>query len=82
MHAQEQLIISAAHLAKSSPTSWAAFLQALVAYTEVHQVNLLKSPLPELPVNQGRAQAMSALLETCTNCAANADKIAQKGKPK
>jgi hypothetical protein len=82
MQPLDQLTISAAHLAKSSPTSWQNFLQALAAVNNVHRDNLLKSPLPDLPVNQGRAQILSLLFETCTNCTANADKIAQKGNTK
>lgn len=82
MQPKENLIVKAAHLAKSSPTTWANFLAAFEEVAEVHRKNLLLSPLPELQVNQGRAQAMASLLEDLKNCEANAVKIAQKGNVK
>ena len=79
MQPRETLIVKAAHLSKSSPTAWQNFLDAFGEYVELHRKQLLNSPLPELPVNQGRAQALATLLEDMKTCAATAEKIAQKG---
>lgn len=54
---------------------WQLFLKDLAVYNEVHRNNLVKSPLAELPINQGRAQALSTLLETLMQSPALADKI-------
>jgi len=61
MQQQDTLKQKAANIAKVLPDQWRDFCDALAGYTSVHQENLLKSPLPELPVNQGRAQSLTAL---------------------
>jgi hypothetical protein len=75
MSPTETLIQKAAQLERASPIQWQAFVQALAVYTEVHRDNAILSPIAELPVNQGRAQAMSSLLETLKTAAEKADKI-------
>lgn len=75
MQQQDNLILKAANLAKASPQQWRDFLDALAAYTEIHKDNLIKSPLPELPVNQGRAQGLTTLHKVLSEAVASADKI-------
>lgn len=72
---KEQVIIAAANLSRTTPDQWRTFLSALDAYSEAHRENLLQSPLPELPVNQGKAQSLTSLLRTLKACEADADKI-------
>lgn len=74
MQQQQNLTLKAANLAKSSPQQWRDFLDALAAYTEVHKDNLIKSALPELPVNQGRAQALTVIHKVLSDALASADK--------
>lgn len=78
MQKRDALIVSAATLANAAPIQWQNFLQALAVYTEVHRDNVIKSPLPELPVNQGRAQSLSTLRDLLGTCVAEADKIRKK----
>lgn len=80
MQPKETLIVAAAHLAKSSPTSWQNFMAALGVHVDLHRKQLLTSPTQDLQVNQGRAQSLAALFDDLTTCSSVADKIAQKGK--
>lgn len=80
MHPTEELAVKAATLARNAPMEWQAFLKQLAVYNEVHRNNLIKSPIAELPVNQGRAQSMSTLLDTLSNCIEIADK-SRNNKP-
>lgn len=82
MQPQENFTVKAANLAKSSPHAWREFLQAFGELTEVHKENLIRSPLNELPVNQGRAQILSSVLKTLAMCVDEADKIARKANTK
>lgn len=75
---QQTLTLKAAALLRVAPEEWAAFVDALAVYVEVHRNNVIHSPLPELPVNQGRAQALSSLLTTLKDCRANAEKVGFK----
>lgn len=70
-----QLQIKAAQLERHAPLEWKAFLQELAVYVEVHRKHLVSSPLPELPVSQGRAQSLSTLLEALGNARTIAEKI-------
>lgn len=81
MQPHDELTIKAAALAKSSPIQWRDFLQALATFSNVHKENLVNSPLPALPVNQGRAQILSTLQGILGNCVANAEKFTPKDKP-
>jgi hypothetical protein len=74
----EELAIKATSLSRVAPREWHDFLQALAVYNEVHRKNLIMSPIPELPVNQGRAQSLATLFDQLQNCKATADKIAGK----
>lgn len=69
---------AAANLAKSSPNGWQAFVEAMSMFAEHHRHNLVMSPLPELPINQGRAQILSTLTDNLRNCVGNADKLEGK----
>lgn len=75
-----QLAIRAAYLERHAPVEWQAFLKDLAVYVEVHRNNLVLSPLPELPVHQGRAQSLSTLLDVLKDARATAEKI-EKAKP-
>lgn len=72
---KEDLTMRAAALSRNAPMEWQAFVKALAVYTEVHRNNLVKSPMEELPVNQGRAQALSSLLGLLKNPEPVADKL-------
>ena len=80
MRPTEELSLKAAALQRNAPQEWRAFVAAFSAYNDVHRDNLVMSPLPELPVNQGRAQALSSLLELFEKSAENADKIRKQQK--
>ena len=75
---KEILIVRAAALSRTAPEEWRKFMEALAVLSEQHRENLVKSPMPELPVNQGRAQAVSSLIEMFTDCEAVAEKIRNK----
>lgn len=74
------LILTAARLARSAPENWKMFLGALAKYTEDQRDNCIKSPLEQLPVAQGRAQACTHLLALLVDCLTTADKIEGKRK--
>lgn len=78
MQQKDTLTIRAANIANVAPTQWRDFIDALAGYVSVHQDNLLKSPLPDLPVNQGRAQALTALHKVLRDCTADADNLRKK----
>lgn len=75
-----QLAVRAAYMERHAPMEWQAFLQALAVYVEVHRNHVILSPLPDLPVHQGRAQSLSALQEILTNARTTAEKI-EKANP-
>ena len=79
MHEQEQLQNKAANVARLAPREWGEFVVSLQAYVEVQRSNLVKSPLQELPVNQGRAQLGTTLALLLRDCVAN-DDTTRKGK--
>lgn len=68
----------AATLARLTPMEWAEFIKALAALVEVHRNNLVNSPLPDLPVNQGRAQFGTNLVLLLDQCVRDDD--ARKAK--
>jgi len=71
----DNLTLKAAALARAAPDNWREFVLALSDFSEVHTQNLVMSQLPELPVNQGRAQMLSIVLGLMSNCVSNADRI-------
>lgn len=77
----DNLTLKAAALARVAPDLWRDYVSAIADFAEIHRDNLVKSPLPDLPVNQGRAQIMSAFHKSMAECLANSDKI-KKGTPK
>lgn len=77
-NSKNDLILAAASLSRTTPELWQNFLKAMAVYTEQHRNNVIMSPLPELPVNQGRAQSLSSLLDTLKSCETDADKIRSK----
>lgn len=78
----DEVAIAAASLSRKAPDEWRLFLEALALYQNVQRDNLVKSPLAELPVNQGRAQLMGTLLGMLADCRTNAEKIANARKAK
>jgi len=82
MQAKEYLTIKAAILARTAPNEWREFLSALGQFTEHHRENLVSSPLADLPINQGRAQILGALLKNMENCTKDADELARKARTK
>ena len=75
MQPKEELILKAAILARNAPEQWRDFVEALRKHNEVHRDNLVKSPMNELPVNQGRAQMATNLLGMLATCVETADKM-------
>jgi hypothetical protein len=80
MQHTDQLIEKAAFLSRAAPTQWREFLNALSVYSDKQMEILVNSPVPDLQVLQGRAQALKTLLTTLTNAVETADKIAGKAK--
>jgi hypothetical protein len=68
MNERSILISRAASLARARPEEWKAFVAALAAYVEIQRNNVVNSPLPELPVNQGRAQFGTQMVLLMDNC--------------
>lgn len=80
MSIENDLILHAARLARSSPGNWEKFLGALQAYTSQNINQCIQSPLDELPRAQGRAQATARLYGILSDCIKSADKIEGKNK--
>jgi hypothetical protein len=78
MSAENQLIIAAAVLSRINPQPWAGFMRAFVTYNQYLTSNCIQSPLDNLPVAQGRAQATAHLFELFANCLSSADKLEGK----
>jgi len=57
------LTIKAAELAGRAPEDWLLFIEALAAHVEEVRDNCIRSPLDMLQINQGRAQALTAILK-------------------
>ncbi len=76
------LVIEAARLARNAPEEWKHFLNALAAHTEVSRNNCVTSPVAELQVNQGKAQALTDLCERLDNCIVKADRAIQRKETK
>ena len=68
MNESANLQMRAATLARLTPMEWAEFVKALAAYVEIHRNNLVNSPLPELPINQGRAHMGTTLVILLDGC--------------
>jgi hypothetical protein len=77
---EEDLILSAARLARVAPENWKQFLGALSSYSSQQITNCVQSSLEELPRSQGRAQATARLYGILADCLASADKIEGKRK--
>lgn len=75
MNAEQQLIVACAVLSRTAPHPWAGFMRAFVEYNQQLTHNCVQSPLDNLPVAQGRAQATARLLDLFANCLTSADKI-------
>lgn len=78
--ASEELAVRAATLSRSASLEWQAFLKALAVYNEVHRENLVRSPVADLPVFQGRVQSLSSLLNTLNKSQEIAEKIMRKNQ--
>ena len=74
------LIMKAAYLARTAPEAWQHFLGALSQYNETQRDNCVSSPIEQLPVAQGRAQATKHLLGLLADSQSMADKIERKSK--
>lgn len=80
MTVETELTLAAARIARSSPDAWDRFLAAVQAYSSQQITNCIQSPLDQLPVNQGRAQATARLYGLMAECLQGADKIEGKRK--
>lgn len=75
---ERELIFCAAKLARRAPEEWNEFVDALGKHTELHITNCISSPLDALAQNQGRAQALTALLKDLREALKTADQIERK----
>lgn len=80
MQSDRQLIIAAARISRAAPESWEQLLAAFRAYTDTQRDNCISSPVDNLQVAQGRAQACAALLRLFDDCRKSADQIEEKRK--
>jgi hypothetical protein len=80
MNPEQDLILQAAVLARTAPHPWQGFMRALTAYNLQITTHCIQSPLENLPVAQGRAQASARLFDLFANCLASADKIEKSEK--
>lgn len=78
--AEKQIVLAAAHLARTAPESWKRLLGAFHLYTTATHHNLISSPLDELPRAQGRAQTARDILALLENCIQSADQIERRNK--
>ena len=80
MTVETDLTLAAARIARSSPDAWDRFLAAVQAYSSQQITHCIQSPLEQLPVAQGRAQATARLYGLLAECVSSADKIEGKRK--
>lgn len=80
MTVEADLTLAAARIARTSPDAWNQFLAAAQAYSSQQITNCIQSPLDQLPVAQGRAQATARLYGLLAECIQGADKIEGKRK--
>lgn len=78
MQPQEDLIVKAALLARTSRKEWDDFLLALNNYKEAQKERLVSSALADLQQCQGKAQALTALCTQLADCVSKSDQIARK----
>lgn len=78
--ATEELAVRAATLSRNASLEWQAFIKALAVYNEVHRENLIRSPVADLPVCQGRVQSLTSLLNTLNKSQEIAEKMSRKSQ--
>lgn len=76
-----RLVLAAASLARTAPSSWNEFLAALSELAAHERLSIITSPIDRLPVVQGRAQMSHVLLSLLHDCVKQADLI-QKAQEK
>lgn len=64
MSTSRSLTVRAAELASRAPEDWQLFIESLTAHVDEARDNCIRSPLDMLQINQGRAQALTAILQT------------------
>lgn len=75
MTSEQKLIRSASMLARGYPEVWGQFMEALQMRVDEAMGSLVGSDEPFLQVNQGRAQAYSALHRTLKDCVQKQEQI-------
>ncbi len=80
MTVENDLILTAARVARTSIANWDQFLAAVQAYSNQQTTHCIQSPLEFLPIAQGRAQATARLYGILAECLSSADKIEGKRK--
>lgn len=80
MRPKDDLTTKAAQLARAAPNEWRGFLEALAGYNDFMRASLVQSPLAELQINQGKAQAIDALTKHLRDCLSDAEQLARKAK--
>ena len=75
MGSEQKLISAAAMLARHNPQAWEMLLAAVQARVEEALTSLVASESGTLEINQGRAQAYSALYRTLKDCVQRQEQI-------
>lgn len=80
MTVENELVLAAARIARTSPDAWGRFIAAVQSYSSQQITHCIQSPLELLPVAQGRAQATARLYGILAECLSSADKLEGKRK--
>jgi len=75
MISEQKLVSAAAALARHNPHAWGSFLEAIQARVSESLDSLVASENGFLEINQGRAQAYSALYRTLKDCVQKQEQI-------
>jgi hypothetical protein len=80
MISEQKLVSAAAVLARHNPQAWGSFLEAIQARVGEAMDSLVASENGYLEINQGRAQAYSALYRTLKDCVQKQAQIEGSGR--
>lgn len=75
MNSEGRLVSAASLMARTSPSAWVMFLEALAMRAAEASEQLMSSDLATLQINQGRAQAYRAIYKVCSEAVQTQDQI-------
>ena len=78
MRIDETLAVKATALKRKCPEDWQAFLDALDQRFSEAQIELMTAPQADLPIAQGKARALAALISALKNAHVVVDKIEKR----